>query len=200
MSQTTTNRYVLRQQTLHWLTVLLMFAILPVAWVTVSLVVESKPFFLWMDAHEALGVALLAVTAVRLALRVLDGAPTANPRTPRWMSRVASVVHWGLFALLLVMPISGYLWATGHGHDVAPFNLVRLPRIAFGQRAIGDIAEQVHELCRWILYVLIALHLGGVAYHVAVARDGLLDRMLPPQLPPKQAVGRQAIGGGEVTS
>ena len=185
------TRYAQRQQLLHWLTALLMFTILPVSWVLVSVVEESRPFFGWMDLHESLGLALLTVTVVRLALRAFDSAPAADPRTPGWMTGIASCVHWGLLMLMILMPVSGYVWANGHGHDVAPFNVVQLPRIAFGRREIGDVAEWVHELCQWMLYVLLALHLGGVAYHVAVARDGGLDRMLPPQRSCEHAMMRR---------
>lgn len=184
-------RYPYRQQVAHWITALLMFAILPVAWVLVSVVEESKAFFFWMDVHEALGLALLLVTGVRLTWRLFDGRPAADPRTPRWMRAVAQSVHCGLFAALILMPVSGYIWATGHGHDVAPFNLVRMPRIAFGQRPIGDLAERVHLFLQWVIYALVALHLLGVAYHVVVVRDGLLSRMLPPQSPAEPAQGEQ---------
>jgi cytochrome b561 len=79
------------------------------------------------------------------------------------------------------MPISGYLWSTGHGHDVAPFNLVHFPRIAFKHRSIGDAAAAVHQTGQWFVYGLIALHLAGVSYHLMFKRDALIGRMLPPQ-------------------
>lgn len=176
-------RYAPRQQLLHWLTAILMFATLPVAWVVVSLVEESKPFLLWMDVHESLGLVLLAATILRLAWRITDPVLAADPRTPRWSRLFAAAVHKGLLLLLILMPLSGYLWSTGHGHDVAPFHLLRFPRVAFGARHLGDIAKRVHVGCQWALYTLITLHLTGVGYHVFAKRDGLLSRMLPPQTP-----------------
>jgi len=185
MPSPVTARYAPRQQFLHWLTLVLMFSILPVAWVLVSVVEESKAFFLWLDVHESLGISLLALTLLRLALRVSDRAPTPDHRAPRWTRVLANIVHWGLFAMLILMPVSGYIWSTGHGHDVAPFNVIRFPRVVFGHRDIGDIAERVHLFCEWVLYGLIGLHVTGVCYHVFVVRDGLLSRMLPPQMPPQ---------------
>jgi cytochrome b561 len=39
-------------------------------------------------------------------------------------------VVFGLLAIMIAMPVSGYLWTTGHGFDVDPFG-VRFPRVAF---------------------------------------------------------------------
>jgi hypothetical protein len=69
-----------------------------------------------------------------------------------------------------------------------------LPRIAFGDRNIGDIPERVHVFCQRVLYSLITLHVAGICYHVFVARDRLLNRMLPVQAPPAQALARRATG------
>jgi cytochrome b561 len=94
---------------------------------------------------------------------------------------MAQLTHVGLLTLMIVMPLSGYLWSTAHGHDVAPFHLLHFPRVAFNRRPIGDFAEKIHLIGRWFVYGLIALHLGGVSYHVIVKRDALLARMLPAQ-------------------
>jgi cytochrome b561 len=83
--------------------------------------------------------------------------------------------------MLLIMPVTGYLWATGHGHDVAPFRVTRFPRIAFNRRSLGDVAENLHLIGQWLTYTLIVLHVSGVSYHLIAKRDFLLGRMLPPQ-------------------
>lgn len=174
-------RYSPAQQVMHWLTVMLMFSILPVAWILDSVVVETPPFLFWMDVHEAIGLGILGLTSVRIVWRLFDPPPPYSKTIAPWSHRSARLVHGGLLVLMIVMPISGFIWSTGHGHDVAPFSLVRFPRIAFGHRSIGDAAEAVHLFCRWLVYGLIALHLAGVSYHLIFKGDALLDRMLPPQ-------------------
>lgn len=174
-------RYSGAQQSLHWLTALLMFAVLPVAWVLVSVVEESKPFFFWMDVHESVGLAIFGITGVRILWRLLDPPPPHVSTLAPWLRRASRVVHWGLLFALIAMPTSGYLWTTGHGHDVAHFHLLRFPRIAFNYRPLGDFFETVHVYGQWVVYGLLVLHIGGVCHHVFVRRDGLLERMLPRQ-------------------
>jgi cytochrome b561 len=54
-----------------------------------------------------------------------------------------------------------------------------MPRLFFNNRPLGDIHENIHLWGRWIVYALIALHLGGIVFHVSWRRDRLLERMLP---------------------
>jgi len=178
-----TTRYSPTNQVLHWLTAILMLSILPVAWVAVSVPEETAPFFFWMDVHESIGLAILAVTVVRIGWRQIDSPPEYGMHVAFWSRTMARIVHAGLFLTMILMPISGYIWTTGHGHDVAPFGLIHFPRIVFNQRRLGDIAQTIHMVGRWFVYGLIGFHIAGVAYHLIVKRDALLLRMLPQQRP-----------------
>jgi cytochrome b561 len=61
------DRYSSMQQTMHWLTVILMFSILPVAWVMASVAEETPRFYFWMDIHESIGLTIFALTLTRIA-------------------------------------------------------------------------------------------------------------------------------------
>lgn len=174
-------RYSPAQQALHWLTVALMFAILPVAWVVVSLKEDTPRFYVFLDIHKTLGLAILALTLLRILWRLFDRPPPHPAAMPAWNRWLAVAVTLALLAAMVVMPVSGYLWTTGHGFDVAPFDLVRLPRLFWKDRAVGDAAKAIHSLGQWAVYGLIGAHLAGVSYHLVVRRDGMLGRMLPAQ-------------------
>ena len=176
-----TIRYSPVQQTLHWVTVLLMVAILPVAWVVVSVKEDTAPFYFFLDIPKTLGLAILALTLVRIAWRLVDRPPRHPWGMSRWNVALAAGVVTGLLLAMIVMPVTGYVWTTGHGYDVEPFGLMRLPRLFWKDRALGDLAKTVHQTSQWVVYGLIGLHLAGVSYHLIVRRDGLLGRMLPPQ-------------------
>lgn len=176
-----TVRYSPGQQLLHWVTVALMLAILPVAWVVISLKEDTPPFYFYLDIHKSLGLTILALTLVRIIARTRRAPPAYPAIWPAISRRLAGVTALALLLMLLAMPVSGYLWTTGHGYDVAPFDLIQFPRIAWNNRALGDAAKGFHQFGQWIIYGLIGMHLTGVLYHVIVRRDGALGRMLPPQ-------------------
>jgi cytochrome b561 len=178
------ERYSPANQVLHWLTVGLMFAVLPVAWIATSIPEDTKEFYFWLDLHKLIGLTILLLTTARIAWRCVDRPPQLPASVPAWNRRLAHAVTGTLLLGMIVMPLAGYVWTTGHGYDVAPFDWFTLPRIFFKQRALGDFAKHVHLWGRWVIYALIALHLAGVSYHLVWRRDGMLERILPPQNPP----------------
>lgn len=175
-----TGRYSPGQQVLHWLTVCLMLAILPVAWVVGSLKEDTPRFDIYLDIHKALGLSILALTLVRVLWRLAEPPPAHPSSMARWSRTLAHAVAVGLLVMMILMPVTGYLWTNGHGHDVAPFGF-RFPRFGWNNRGLGDVAKSLHVYGQWVIYGLIALHLAGVSFHLIVRRDGLIARMLPQQ-------------------
>ena len=180
-------RYTLTAQALHWLTVLLILAILPVAWVVVSLPPGPERSWLFV-IHRSLGVTILVIVAVRLSWRAMNPPPPLPGGTSHAVELVGRATHWLLYAVLLLMPISGYLQSAS-GRPVSYFGLFDLPALP-ENKGLDDVAKTFHLLGQWGIYALVALHVLATVWHVAVRQDGLLSRMLPPQdgtarLPPR---------------
>lgn len=171
-------RYTLTAQALHWLTVLLILAVLPVAWVVVSLPPSPERSWLFV-IHRSLGITIFTLVAIRLAWRAMNPPPPLPGGTSQAMELIGRLTHWLLYALLLLMPISGYLQSAS-GKPVSYFGLFDLPALP-ENKSLDDAAETAHLLGQWAIYALVALHVLATVWHVAVRRDGLLSRMLPPQ-------------------
>ena len=167
-------------QVLHWLTALLMFAALPLAWAMVNAPRTDPGRELLYTVHKSVGITILALAAIRLILRVTRPRPAEPADLPRWMAASAVASHWLLYAVLFAMPISGYLLSEAGGNAVSYFGLFDLPSIP-KDPAIASAARSVHLTLQWAVYALISVHLLATAWHVAVRRDGILDRELPPQ-------------------
>ncbi len=175
------TRYSPAMQAFHWLTAALMLAILPLAWVMVSLPKDAGNRDLLFTLHESVGVTILALVAVRLAWRTTRPvAPPVQAGTPHWMAAAGRANHWLLYAILFAMPISGYVMSSAGGYPISYLGLFTLPGLPHN-KAVAGAALTVHLLVQWAVYALVALHLLATTWHVAVRRDGLLARELPAQ-------------------
>ena len=172
------TRYTLTAQALHWITVLLILMILPVAWVMTSLPTGAEQSSM-LVLHRSLGVTIFGVAVVRLAWRLTHPAPPSASDAPQVTEWISRLTHWLLYAFLFLMPVTGYL-QSGDGKPVSYLGLFDLPGLP-KNKALGDAANVLHLLGQWGLYVLIGLHVGATIWHVAIRRDGLLNRMIPPQ-------------------
>ena len=148
---------------LHWLVVLLIAAqyILnePIsqAWRAMRRG-EEVAFDPIVASHVFGGMAVLLLVIWRLALRARRGAPPAPENEPAAFKAIAAVTHLGLYALMVLMPVSGM--ATWFGRVEA--------------------AGEAHEAMKVILLALIVLHVLGALYHHFILKTDVLIRMRKP--------------------
>lgn len=171
-------RYYGFAQALHWLTAGALCLLLPFVWVAENFPPGPTRTF-WYLAHESTGIAVFLLVLLRLTWRWRHKAPPYPAHMGAAQRWVASVNHGLLYAVLLVMPVTGYMMA-GNGQSVPWFRLFNLPGFAKNE-ALGIAADSVHVAGQFMLYTLIILHVAATVWHVAVRRDGLLERMLPEQ-------------------
>ncbi|MEL1263612.1 cytochrome b [Pseudoxanthomonas putridarboris] len=129
--------------------------------------------------HKSIGLTILALVVLRVAWRLYAGAPAAVPGTPTWQQRIASVTHVLLYALLLAIPLSGWVLNSSAGYPLQWFKLFNLPAIAGRSDRVHELAEDAHELLFWILVALVLAHAAAAFYHHLFQNDDTLRRMLP---------------------
>lgn len=165
-------------KSLHWLIVVL---ILVMAWIGLRMgdMPNGPDKIATYAMHKSIGLSILALVVLRLLWRWYAGAPQVVPGTPHWQERIASLTHWALYALLLAMPLSGWVLNSASGFPLQWFGLFNLPAIAGRDHALHELAEQTHELLFWTMVVLVVVHAAAALYHHLFQHDATLARMLP---------------------
>jgi cytochrome b561 len=165
-------------QLLHWTVVVLILAMAYLGLTMTDL--PNGPYKIRIYAlHKSIGLTILGLVALRVLWRLYAGAPPPVPGTPRWQERIASATHFALNALLLAIPLSGWVVNSSAGFPLQWFGLVNLPKLVQRDHALHEAAEDVHSLLFWILVALVAMHAAAAIYHHLVQRDATLARMLP---------------------
>ena len=170
---------------LHWA-----IALLIVLEIGLGLRMEGPPgaiTFAVYQLHKSIGITILALTLVRIGWRWTHRPPPPGDG-PSWEKRLAHLVHIGFYAMLLAIPLSGWLIvsASRTGIDTVLFGLVPFPHIPgvpglepAPKAAVEDAAETAHRLLGYALYGLLALHVLGALKHHVKDRDQGLARILP---------------------
>jgi cytochrome b561 len=163
---------------LHWVSAVLVMLGLVLGTYMVQFVDDPGERFDLTQTHKSIGVAVLALTAARLCLRMFTTAPKPELFAPSLVI-AAKVAHVSLYALLLVLPLSGWLMATTTPIRVPTtvFGLFDLPYFLAPDLAAYGVAHAVHVVAAIGLAVLIVGHVTAALVHALCWGDRTLVRM-----------------------
>jgi cytochrome b561 len=163
---------------IHWASAVLVIGALGVGAYMVQLVPNPAERFDLTQTHKSIGVTVFALTVVRLCLRILTTAPKPEPSAPLLL-RAARATHISLYALLLLIPLSGWLMGTTTPVRVptTALGLFELPYPLAPDLPTYRFAHAVHVALAVSLAILIALHVAAALVHTIWWRDRTMVRM-----------------------
>jgi len=148
---------------LHWLVAGLVVAQFATGWVWGNFARGSTPRFILFQIHLYAGYAILGLALLRLGWRATHKVPPLPEGCGLVQIVFARVMHWLLYACILVQPVLGILTVT-----------------AFG-KSLGLWPRVMHVQMQWVILALVALHVAAALWHQFVRRDHLIERMLAPR-------------------
>lgn len=180
---------------LHWLIALMIFIQLPLGFYMsyrgnempsvnekgepVKGVWDGLTHFMY-SSHKVIGLTVLLLVVLRLLYRLTRGAPRSDPSVPPALTGVSHLVHWALYALLIAMPIIGYI-AISYGNYLDVFG-VHLPAITEKNEDLSKEVFEWHETVAYVIIAFVTLHIVAATYHRFVRKDRVVERMIPKRV------------------
>jgi cytochrome b561 len=149
-------------------------------------IADQRLSFDLIQWHKSFGLLILALALLRLLWRLANPRPELPTDMSGLERRAAGWSHRGLYALMVLLPLSG--WA------IASATMLEIPTFAFYLFVVPDLPlarsdasealwTTVHDILGWVLLALILLHVAAALRHHFLLRDGVLGRMLRPATP-----------------
>lgn len=131
---------------------------------------------LWLfGLHKTLGLTLLVLVLLRLVWHRIS--PPPRPMASGWQVKAAKAGHLGLYLLMLVIPLSGWVASSATGIDTLFADRWVVPPIAPVSASLEAMAFAVHGIATKLLMALLTLHVLAALQH-EMAGQGTLTRML----------------------
>ena len=163
---------------MHWLMLVLIAAVYALMELK-SIAARGSDLRLNMAAlHYLLGLLVFALVWARLGLHLRSQVPSIEPAPPAWQDLSAKAVHWFLYALMICLPVLGWLALSAKGRPVHLF-VFDLPFPIGPDEALARRLKELHETLAKVGYGAIGLHASAALFHHYVKRDNTLSRMLP---------------------
>ena len=141
--------------------------------------------------HESVGIAVLLLTAGRLAWRYVNPPPAPDSSLTPIEHKLSHWVHMGFYFALFALPLTG--WAMVSMEQAGGLRLFgavpwpSFPLLNFlpnaAQDTLADGSDTVHGWLVYLMLGLLFLHVAGALKHHFISRDPTVTRMAPGAKP-----------------
>ncbi len=163
---------------LHWLVAGLIGWQLWLGWTAEELPFSPRKLELFIS-HKSIGLVLLLLVLIRLGWRRYAGVPEPADEGSALEHRLAAIGHALLYILMVAIPLSGW-WISDTSR--IPFKLfgeIPMPDFLETDKALSELAADVHLGLIVALLVLLAVHVLAALRHHFLLGNATLKRMLP---------------------
>jgi cytochrome b561 len=127
--------------------------------------------------HKWTGVTVFMLVLLRIVWRLTHSPPLFPATVSPFQARAAHLGHLLLYALLLAVPLSGWIMSSAKGFQTVWFGVLPLPDLIGKDPELGEKLEAVHAYLNYAFMATVAGHLLMALKHQFIDRDGTLGRM-----------------------
>jgi cytochrome b561 len=160
---------------LHWIIATLIIGLVGLGWYMLSVEKQAGARALF-DLHKSLGLTVFGLIVLRILWRTMHPPEGLPVSVPVWQAKISNLIHWALYACMIIMPVTGYLGAA-HQKAAPKFFGFSTPAWATPNRALAEQFFTAHSITVWVLVALISLHTLAGLKHLLIDKDRVFQRM-----------------------
>ena len=179
------EKYTKGAVVLHWLVAIgILFNL--IAMLVIDDNARTRGF---INIHKSVGITVLLLVLLRFLWRAANKPPEPLAALHGWERTLSKVVHYSLYALIVLVPLSGWL------HDSAFKDAAKYPLTLFGTipwfrlppfTTMEPVAKEhwhtifgiAHSLVlKILLWIALVLHVAGALKHQFIDKQRELQRM-----------------------
>ncbi len=164
-------------KTFHWSIFLLFvfqFGIAIVMYGVATKEYYPKDLFI---THKSVGVLLFFIAVARLMWRKLNPPPPWPASITEFEKKAFRFLEISLYAVMFLMPLSGYLFSFASGFGFKFFGLFDVPDLIGKNATLAVFGKYLHRITAFIVVALVASHLSLILRHHFDSKDKFIDRM-----------------------
>jgi cytochrome b561 len=169
--------YTRTARILHWIMAVLISSMIPLGLVIANDWGGPLQESLY-DLHRSVGALLIPLILVRVVYHLANPPLPLPDDIPTMQRFAARATHWGLYALLLVQPMVGWMATSAYRAPIMVFGWFELPPICPENRLVFEQLSAIHGLIGMAIAGLMAAHISAALYHHFVRKDRVLMRMI----------------------
>ena len=177
------RQFTVFSRLLHWTMAAMILTMLGIG---VAMVASLTDYHVLVSIHRPLGIAILLLVVVRFVNRLLSPLPPF----PATMSRVerlaATVSEFTMYGLMFVLPLVGWGMLSAARYPIVLYGSLHLPFILPHNAMLYAVLRKAHTILAYCFFLTFLAHFGAILFHTLIVRDGMLKRMAPWNIRPRE--------------
>jgi cytochrome b561 len=169
---------------LHWTMAAMILTMLCIG---VTVVASLANYHVLVSIHRPLGIAILILVVVRFVNRKLSSLPPFPATMSRAECRAATASEYTMYGLMFVLPLVGWGMLSAARYPIVLYGSLHLPFILPHDAMLYAVLRKTHTILAYLFFLTIIAHFGAIMFHTLVVRDGMLKRMAPWNIRPREA-------------
>jgi cytochrome b561 len=169
---------------LHWTMAAMIVTMLCIG---VTMVASLANYHVLVSIHRPLGIAILILVVVRFVNRKLSSLPPFPATMSRAERRAATASEYTMYGLMFVLPLVGWGMLSAARFPIVLYGSFQLPFILPHDAMLYAVLRKTHTILAYFLFLTIIAHFGAILFHTFIVRDGMLMRMAPWNIRPREA-------------
>ena len=176
MNKNDKAKYPLSMRIYHWLVFAMVVTMISVGYSMSGLEVSDEKWQIYY-MHKSSGLLLFVIMLARIYNRLKSKIPTLPKSVSVFDAKIAHIVHYLLYIVLLIIPISGMLMSVFGGRGL-PFFFTTFLKGVTRQENISGAFWIVHTKLPIILMILVGLHVIGSFKHLIIEKVNIFKRII----------------------
>jgi cytochrome b561 len=141
----------------------------------------SRDVRVWMMLlHRSTGLTILALSVGRLLWRLGHRPPPFDEVLRPWEALLARTTHWLFYALMIALPITGWMLSSSGGRPLSYFGMFDFALLPVSRAASARaLFKEMHEVLAYAMLALVILHMAGALKHHFQGHRQFFGRMGP---------------------
>ena len=174
----TIDRFGLVAIVLHWVIALTIFGLFGLGWYMIDLSYFDRLNKILPAIHKSIGMLLIMVFVFSMIWKLVNLAPKPVEGSTRFEIIAAKLAHLGLYGLMAVILITGYLIPTAKGMGISVFGWFEVPATITSIPVQEYVTGLIHKYLSYAIIGLALLHAAAALKHHFINKDDTLRRML----------------------
>jgi cytochrome b561 len=169
---------------LHWTMAAMVLTMLCIG---VAMVASLANYHLLVSIHRPLGIAILILVVVRFVNRLLNPPPPLPATMSRAERLAATATEYVMYGLMFVLPLVGWGMLSAARYPIVLYGSLHLPFVLPHDAMLYAVLRKTHTVLAYLLFLTFIGHFGAILFHTLIVRDGMLTRMAPWNVRPRDA-------------